>query len=397
MKIIKSNSYFYELYKSINEQIQLFDYDLKNVKVNMVVTNKSDLNEISFLDENIRYYIEKNYIYSYIFSYTGYETKLYIGSVSQINIPKEGYLMLYLILLLQNVFHKKMKQDIYYYPTPFKKKYSTLSKSKSSSYGLTPREVNSGVTFLEQQHNHSHKNGKIILFRKEEVYKVLVHELIHSFHLDYQLVVHSMRLTKDICSNYPVLLNEVYTECLATMINLYFVYLKNDKRLKSGFRFELPKSIPFIIDLDRLNEMMKLELKYELGLAKKVLELNDLRYNEIWKLVAHVKDESCLKKFAQQTNVFSYYILKPLLLSNMEYYDRFMSQYTKDGMILWEGIQILENYVYNTMKDEKSYFVKLLRKSTIHKTNSLKMVYYQLLGTVLRFSPIGEPPRYGNI
>ncbi len=367
MKFLDRTSYFYTLYEKINKHIYDFDYDIKNVKVNMIVTNKNELNEISFLDESIQYYIQKNFVYTYVFSYVGYSTKLYIGSVSQVKIPKTGYLLLYLILLLQKVFHKEIEQNIYYYPTPFKKQY----KNKIYKSGLTPKEVNSGVTFLEHIHNHHHKNGKIILFRKEEVYKVLIHELIHSFHLDYPLVSHSMRLTKDICSNYPVLLNEAYTESLATMINMYFVYLKNEKCLKD-IRFKMKSG--YIINVDKLNSMFKYELKYELGLCKKVLELNHLRYNEIWKLI---KDDSCLKNFEQQTNVFSYYVLKPLLLGNMDYYDRFMSQYTKDGLIMSEGIQILENHVYNTMRDDKSYLVKLLRRSTIHKTNSLKMVYHQ--------------------
>ncbi len=97
MKFLSRTSYFYTLYEKINKNIIDFEYDIKNVKVNMIVTNKNEFNDISFLDESIQYYINKKFIYTYVFSHIGYSTKLYIGSTSQVKLPKEDYLLFYLI------------------------------------------------------------------------------------------------------------------------------------------------------------------------------------------------------------------------------------------------------------------------------------------------------------
>ncbi len=279
-----------------------------------------------------------------------------------------GAKMLYIILLMQRIFQKECKQIIYYYPVPKKKSFTQNLQI------LTPKEVNSGVTFLENRHNHDHMNGKIILFREEEVFKVLIHELIHSFHLDYELVMHSMRLKNDLCSNYPILLNEAYTEAFATMINLYLVYWEKRKSKKGKEKEEKENKIESK-EKKILQKMFRAELTYELGLARKILQLNGMKSADLWKLV---KDDTCLKRFMQQTNVFSYYILKPLLLSNMEFYDRFMTQYTRNGVIQREGIQILENYIVGLLRDPNSSFVKLLKSSQEHNTRTLRMVYWKL-------------------
>ena len=121
--------------------------------------------------------------------------------------------------------------------------------------------------------------------------------------------------------------------------------------------------------------MFKNELNYELGLSKKVLNHNGLKYNELYQLV---KTDTCLKKFLQHTNVFSYYVLKPLILNNIDYYDNFMKNYTNNGFIKNEGINVLEQYILEILKDENSHYVKSLKRAKINSSRSLKMVFYQM-------------------
>ena len=81
---------------------------------------------------------------------------------------------------------------------------------------LGPNEVNSGLTFLDV-----HKNGDIILYRKEELLKVLIHELIHSNLIDEKIIFSGSinEFSKLFCVNYNILLNEAFTESFATIIN----------------------------------------------------------------------------------------------------------------------------------------------------------------------------------
>ncbi len=370
---LEKSSFFYNFYKNFNKSIINFNkfFDINKTKIQFTLLKKSVLNEISFLDPYIKSHIYKNYIYAYKFSHSSFKTVFYFASSSQILTPyikNEGLRLYYLILLFQYFCNKSINQQIYYYPSSFKKEFP-----KSISSSLSPREVNSGVTFIENASHHHLNNGKIILFRKEEVYKVCIHELIHSFHMDYPLIIHSKRVHNNLCSNYPILLNEAYTEALATMINLYLVYLMKEKLFdKSGI---ININDNYIINVNKLRIMFKNELSYELGLSKEILKHNGLKYNELNKLV---KEDVCLKEFSQSTNVFSYYVLKPLLLNDIDYYDNFMKNNTNNGFIIKDSINILESYVLETLRNEKSHYVKSLKNAILHKSRSLKMVYYQL-------------------
>ncbi len=364
------NSFFYNLYKNMNKSLIDFNkiFDIQKIKITFEVAKKNIIQDISFLDSEIQSHIFKNYIYTYTFQLPSFPTKLKMGSSSQIltpSIERTGIKLLYLILYFQYFCNKNLIQEIYYYPSSFKKVFSKNP--------LSPREVNSGVTFIENvEHQHKH-NGKIVLFRKEEVYKVCIHEMIHSFHMDYPLIIHSHTMKSELCSNYPILLNEAYTESLATMLNLYFVYLQKEHFMSPYGIYNIPEH--YIFNINKLRAMFKNELNYELGLSKKVLNHNGLKYDELNKLV---KEDSCLKKFLQHTNVFSYYVLKPLILNNIDYYDDFMKNYTNNGFMKNEGIQILEDYILNIMRNNDSHYVKSLKRAKISTSRSLKMVFYQM-------------------
>lgn len=67
---------------------------------------------------------------------------------------------------------------IWIWPTPWKKTLPPKNKP------FTESMINSGSTSLYVSGPKSRDNGEICLWREEEILKVLVHELIHSFRLD---------------------------------------------------------------------------------------------------------------------------------------------------------------------------------------------------------------------
>ena len=349
---LKKDSFFKDFYEKLEKNILLFPFIKENVIIQ--VFKKDDIeniyDEISFLDISIQNFIQSSYSHFICFSYPNYDTKIYLASSSQTSFyKKDGIKILYYTLLLQNVFQKKITQIIYYYPTPFKK---VFPKKKIT---LSPKEINSGVTFLEPLHLHHHKNGTIILFRKEEYLKVLIHELIHSFHLDYNIVKFGKKLESCICSNYPVLLNEAYTESFATLIYIFLITFHKKMNIK------------------KLRKNIQIEILYEYRLAAKILDYYNIQINDLHHFV---KEKKCLKLFDQKTNVFSYYLLKPLLLGNIDFYDNFMKKNLKNYILTKKGIKILENYILKTLLDTKSFYYNLLNTSKKHYSNSLKMVSF---------------------
>lgn len=360
---LSKGSYLAHLYTSLQACIDSVEMPAPLVDFVGTPSPKDDpLDGISSLSPRIQSYIFRSLPVLYRLSLPGSgpgpQPILYIGARGSAGLPptllREGTDLLRVVLLLQKLFHREgRRQVIYYYPTPFRKTFGAKTKAKAA---LTPNEINSGVTFLEPAHQHAHKNGMIVLFRREEARKVLIHELIHSFHLDYQLCMHHQHQQgkgkQPICSNYPILLNEAFTEAMATLLHIYFVM--------GGAKAKARKAL-------------RQEVAYELALARRILAENGLEVRDLPKLVAGEGGE-CLARFQQQTNVFSYYILKPLLLQKIDHFDAFLKNHTREGEIRPEGAPVLEAYVLQSLRDPASHFALALAKSPLYRGNSLRMV-----------------------
>jgi len=114
-------------------------------------------------------------------------------------------------------------QKITYFPTLLKKKIDSSSKKS-----LSKNECNSGLTYINQMGNYFNlHNGDIIIFRKEENIKVLIHEMFHSNYRDLMLIRHmnNSEFTDNFCTDYDILLNESYTEFNATIMNIFYISL----------------------------------------------------------------------------------------------------------------------------------------------------------------------------
>lgn len=103
------------------------------------------------------------------------------------------------------IFFKNNKRlEIWVYPSKFKK----ILPKKSND--ITFDSINSGSTTT---YINSSENGVIALWRQEEILKVLVHEIIHSFGID----------KKD---PEP---REAYTELRALLFNIYLTLIEKKK------------------------------------------------------------------------------------------------------------------------------------------------------------------------
>ena len=85
---------------------------------------------------------------------------------------------------------------------------------------LGPGQVNSGVTF------HDPHSIKILVYRSEEVFKVMLHEMIHAFGLDFAFLdaqtiqVHEASLMAHWGTKKLLKLNESFTDTWACLLNI---------------------------------------------------------------------------------------------------------------------------------------------------------------------------------
>jgi hypothetical protein len=153
------------------------------------------------------------------------------------------------------------------------------------------------------------KKSEIIIFRKEEWFKVFIHETFHNFGLDFS-DVNVSHATNKILSIFPVNsdvnLFECYTEFWARIMNVLFCsYMSiNDKNNIGEF-------------LKNTSMLIKFERTYAVFQMIKVLHFMDISYTDLYSndITSQHSRQSLYK---EKTSVLSYYILTNVLLNNYQ-------------------------------------------------------------------------------
>lgn len=257
-----------------------------------------------------------------------------IGEAKIVPLPILNKLVNIIIILGQ--YKSKTRSitiNIDIYLTDFKKKLNNKTKSLGS------REINSGFTT---------SGHKLCIFRKEELYKVLIHELIHYLKLDLVRPVEFSDYHKyfNIPVNTEIRLNEAYTETFAVIFNS-MINTKSEKELIS---------------------VLNRELKYSLYQCAKILD-----YFNFKTALEFFKRNDGNTKFNQRTSVFSYFFVKTLILFNLDVflknYEKIDYKNFKDFVIGLVSLKFIETL---------EAFMKLIRKQDKNSDmyNSLTMVYF---------------------
>lgn len=186
---------------------------MKNITIKKILNINNFYNSINnnnFISPRIKEYIFTNKIYSYLIEHNN--THLYLNIFDNditkyYNTIKKSLNRIDFIRLYSNNYKHL---DIWLCPTPFKKELPHNNI-------ITCDNINSGSTTYRL---NSNKNGKIHIWREEELLKVLVHELIHSFKID---------------RNHPEP-KEAYTEYKALIFNIYFEIVERNLNISNNFK-----------------------------------------------------------------------------------------------------------------------------------------------------------------
>lgn len=346
---ITSNTFFMKLYKDLNNIIKKTKIDAKNIFIKSI-----DIKEIStylddndFTSKNMQKYIVNNLKYGYEITYLN-NTIIYFTSKKFNAIPKLIKHMMFIIVVLKKLFKREYSQKLIYFETNKKKEFPTKNNIKITT--LSPDNVNTAVTFIDL-----HKNGNIILYRKEEAIKVLIHELIHSNLIDEKLIFtnKNTEFTKLFCTNYKILLNEAFTETMACIINIFIIHIINNFKTSE------------------LDKMFLNEFTYSNYICSKIKT-----YYKIDKLSHIIKqngeDKECIDYFPQQTNVFSYYFLKNILLKNHILLGKLLKKHSIDYKIVDDICTVnIMKLLINNISDLDNRLIKINDKN-----KSLKMSLY---------------------
>jgi len=222
--------------------------------------------------------------------------------------------------------------------------FTSLEKRLPSSNIFILDEINVNTAFTTT----CPKDSEIVVFRKEEWFKVFIHETFHNFGLDFsdmnnndahKCILDILKVSSD------VNLFESYTEFWAEIINSLFCSFFSIKD-KTNIQDFLSHS-EFFINFERTYSFFQLV---------KTLNFMGLTYTDLYSNTARSK---LLREnlYKEKTNVLSYYIIKGILINN---YQGFLSWCNENNVSL---LQFKKTY-----SNQKEY-CDFIKKN--HKTKSL--------------------------
>jgi len=152
-------------------------------------------------------------------------------------------------------------------------------------------------------------NAEIVIFRKEEWFKVFIHETFHTFGLDFS-DMDDREINKCILNifkvNSKLNIYEGYTEFWAKTINVLFCSF-----------FLLKNKTDIDIFLYNTEIFINYEITFSLFQLIKILDFMGLSYKDLYSDTKQSKINR-EKYYKENTNVLSYYIISTILLNNYQ-------------------------------------------------------------------------------
>jgi len=220
--------------------------------------------------------------------------------------------------------------------------------------------VNTAFTYSCQSKN------EIVIFRKEEWFKVLIHETFHNLGLDFSNM-NNTDCHRIIRSFFPVKsdvnLFEAYTEFWAEILNTLFVSFFSLEKKKDEDEF-----------LATVFSLIYLEQCFSYFQMVKVLKFMGLNYENLYS----PDPQSELMRenlYRENTNVFAYYIVTTILLSH---YQEFLGWCDRENISLLSFKKTVENQRNFCGFIERYYKSPVFLSNIVHVEKSMdKMKHYR--------------------
>lgn len=355
---------FYEHFVNADKFIKSMNLNhSKNIKTIKTMNDLPKSHDYTYIIKPIRDHILKFAKYSIIFTFNLFDKKINIyfivDEINEIEIDNNIYKIIFWLYIVSqyttnNSCSKEL--DIYVY---FTKLMKFLPDEHMEMIGKI--NVNTGYTMA------CIEKSNIVIYRKEEWYKVFIHETMHNLGLDFSSM--NNKNTRDYILNiFPinsdVKLYEAYTDAWAKILNvLVCSYLTSDKTFKDYY--------------ENANNYLNIERTHCFFQAIKILNHMGLEYNDLY----NVSEKT--KLFKQETSIFSYYICNAMILNNYEGFLKWCKDNNNTSSIL-QFIQtkekqeefckfIKDNYKTKEMLERVSCMSKTLKKhhqiGNINKNN----------------------------
>jgi hypothetical protein len=350
----------YQFLQTIKTNKNVYNLNVKKISTSYEVTKPQNFNYKSF-PEIVRKHIDEMSFseITYNFSILGRNCKvLFIVEETNIELKINEFnkyidnIIIWIYIL--NLYSSKNCASslvIYFY-------FTSLEKNLPSSniYILDETHVNTAFTTT------CPKDSEIVIFRKEEWFKVFIHETFHNFGLDFS------DMNNDNCHNYllsifnvnsDVNAYEAYTEFWAEIINCCFCsfhLLKNKEDTKDF--------------LNHTETLINFERSYSFFQLVKTLDFMGLNYKNLY---SNDADSKTIRDtlYKEKTNVLAYYVIKTILMNN---YPDFLLWCEKNNLSLIAFKKTIKNQNNFCQFIKKNY----KKKNFLENINNTKLFINKL-------------------
>lgn len=355
--ILNAYNYILNLKKKNND---LYNVSIKKINHVGQITKPNSFNYNSFPEE-IRNQIDELSIYEISYTFSLYNRKIKVNfTVEEDNVElkmKTYNKYIESIIMWLHILNQYSSKEcsttliIYFYFTSLEKKLPS-----SNIHVLDETNVNTAFTTT------CPKDSEIVVYRKEEWFKVFIHETFHSFGLDFS-DMNEIGPTKHILKLFPVNskvnLYESYTEFWAEIMNALFCSffaLKEKDNLD-----EFLSNSEFFINFERIFSFFQLV---------KVLDFMELTYEDLY---SNNINSSILREtmYKEKTNVLSYYVIKTILMNN---YQGFLSWCKNHNLSLLQFKKTITNQREYCKFIEKNYKTKTMLENVLNTERVFKLI-----------------------
>jgi len=336
------NAHEYLENKKKKEELLFYKMNITKISTIRQIPKPTQFNANSFpaiVREHIDEYIE--YTLSYTFSLFEREITIhFMVEEEDVELHIDKY----------NAYVEKIFMWLYFVNDYASKKCAKKLTLYLYLISLTKELPESNISILDQNHVNTAFTytcpvvSEIVVFRKEEWFKVLMHETFHNFALDFS-DMNNNNCHNKILSIFPVEsevnLYEAYTEFWAEILNAtFFSYfsLHNKQNVQ-----EFLETCEYFINFERTYSFFQLA---------KALRFMGLVYKDLYLPSSHIERKTLYK---ENSNVLAYYIIKTILLNN---YQGFFEWCSKNNLSLLQFKKTVGNLDQLCLFIERNYKTK---------------------------------------
>ena len=167
-------------------------------------------------------------------------------------------------------------------------------------------------------------------------------------------------------------LYELYAELWAEIMNILFIVFLNDLPKKKG-------RLPLIKWISMTEKLMETEMEFTIFQAKKILQFHKLKYTDLF-----IPEKA--KVYKEETNIFSYYILKSIWMVHLNDFLEFCAKQPGGSSLkFYSSAPNLEIFIKKMKILAKSNILldKYARNNVVYKdavfaNTTLRMSLYEL-------------------